>query len=655
MFLNFSNSSSIKQRIIGYFVAIMFVAVLLIVIITVTKTKNVLGAVQRDNAKIVTTNLSVACGDPMMSIAYADPMMAGETDRITKILMGVKNSDENVEYIILLSNDGKCVASSKDTNKDKYLNQTEFERNAIAAKDFEIHDNPGMQNVFEAVIPVFAASQRMGTLRIGYTTKNMDTLVRNVAFIIMFIGILVLVGGSIVYYVMIEKGIVNPLNRVIETAQMIADGNLSQKQIAITSNDEIGRLAEIFNKMLASLGELVQRAEMIASGIIGSDVIEKKLEKGMSLSRAIAECSQNSKGDLAIAFDKMQEELRKLTIQARRISTDDLNNPVLEEKIIGELGEAFNQMTFNLKELAKVAEKIANNDLTANVVIHSDNDVLAKAFSRMVNNLKGLIGVVVSLANTTHNSASSMAETTKQVNQTMDQVQNSIQQIASATNQVAKSTQEISVLMRNANGAVSTGSDNINKVIDKFGSVQSTIENTSMSINKLEQRSQEISEIVGLITKIADQTNLLALNAAIEAARAGEAGRGFAVVADEVRKLAESSGNSAEKISKIIKDIQSDLVGVVSSSQNSLEEAKIVFELTNKMQVGYTDIVDAIKAMNQQVEQIAAISEETAASAEEITAGAEEQTSAVTEIASNSKSLVDQVNKLRTEVNKFQL
>ena len=162
MFFDFSNSSSIKQRIIGYFVAIMFVAVLLIVITTVSKTKNVLDSVQRNNAKIVAANLSIACGDPMMSIAYADPMMAGETDRITKILMGVKNSDENVDYVILLGNDGKCVSSSKDAYKDKYLNQTDFERNAIAAKKFQIRDNPEIKNVFEAVMPVFAASQKMG-------------------------------------------------------------------------------------------------------------------------------------------------------------------------------------------------------------------------------------------------------------------------------------------------------------------------------------------------------------------------------------------------------------------------------------------------------------------------------------------------------------
>ena len=88
-------------------------------------------------------------------------------------------------------------------------------------------------------------------------------MVRNVAFIIIFIGIIVLVGGGVVYYVMIEKGIVKPLNKVIETAQLIADGSLSQKQIEVTSNDEIGRLATIFNKMLTGLGELVHMVSLL--------------------------------------------------------------------------------------------------------------------------------------------------------------------------------------------------------------------------------------------------------------------------------------------------------------------------------------------------------------------------------------------------------
>ncbi|MBN1824091.1 MAG: HAMP domain-containing protein [Endomicrobiales bacterium] len=652
--LNLFVGNSIKQRIIRYFLAIVFFVVLVNTILTVTKTESVLKNAQEDKATNVTKNLAVACSDPMMSIAYADPMMSGESDRLTKNLEEVKKSDQGVVYVILTSNDGKCVASSQSEFRDRYLNSTDYEKKVLEAKEFMIAKNPEGKSDFEAVMPVVAASQKMGVLRIGYTTKYITSTVVGVAVLIVFIGILLFAGGSFIFYVMVEKGIITPLNQVMVVAQKIAEGNLSQQKIGVVSKDEIGRLADIFNNMIDQLRELVTRAEFIANGIIGADAVEEKLEKGLSLSAA-SSYEEEAKGDLSIAFGKMQAELRKLTIQARRISTDDLNNPVLDEKIIGELGEAFNQMTYNLKELAKVAERIASNDLTASVVIHSQKDVLANAFYKMVTNLKNLIGIVVQLANTTHNSASAMAETTKQVNQTMDQVQNSIQQIASATNQVAKSTQEISILMRNASSAVSTGSDNINKVIDKFGSVQTTIENTGMSINKLEQRSQEISEIVGLITKIADQTNLLALNAAIEAARAGEAGRGFAVVADEVRKLAESSGSSAEKISQIIKEIQTDMTGVVSSSQNSLEEAKVVLDLANRMQEGYKDIVDSIKAMSQQVEQIAAISEETAASAEEITAGAEEQTAAVTEIANNSKILVDQVNKLKVEVNKFRL
>ena len=656
MNFSFFKNASIKQKIVGYFLLIMIAIPLIIVSITISKSKQNLIQAQQDKSKIVASNIATACADSLMAISYGDIMMSGgELDRLTQILEAVKKTDSDVEYAILLGKDGKCVTSSESELKGKFLNVSEFEKKIIDITSLSIIKNPEKNNVFEAAIPVIAAGQKVGTLRIAYSTKHIASVVKNIVAISFIIGLIIVFIGCLLFYFMLQTSLINPLSQVMLVAQKIADGNLSQKEIEVKSNDEIGRLAKIFNQMLRGLSELVKRAELIANGIIGADIVEEKLKNGMSLSQAASMGDIKSQGDLAIAFDRMQIELRKLTIQARVIANDDLNNPVLDMQISGELGEAFSQMTSNLKNLSSTAESIANGNLQTNVIVHSPKAVLANAFAKMISNLKNLVGTMAQLSNTTHHSANNMAQTTKQANQTMSQVQNSIQQIASAINQVARSAQGISILVQNSNKVVDTGSSNITKVIEKFGSVQNTIEITGRSISKLNERSLEISEIVGLITKIADQTNLLALNAAIEAARAGEAGRGFAVVADEVRKLAESSSSSADKISQIIKEIQTDTENVVSSSKESLDEAKIVLGLADKMQIGYNEIVEAIKGMNQQVEQIVATSEETAASAQEITAGTEEQSAAITEIANNAQSMADQAKNLKIEVSKFQI
>jgi methyl-accepting chemotaxis protein len=498
---------------------------------------------------------------------------------------------------------------------------------------------------------IFASAYREELLNevIDKTHTAMNTLM----WTSVFTGLVVLVFGAIAYLFLVQFSITGPLKSLMTVAKKVNDGDVLQKSIEIKSNDEIGQLGGVFNTLFGNLTELVNRSTLIAKGVIGADEVEEKMKRGMDLVSAAT--IQKEKSDLADSFDLMQAELRKLTIQARKIAVDDLNNPVLNIRIPGELGDAFSQMTANLKDLADVAQKIANHDLTATVKVHSDKAVLGMAFSKMAENLKGLVKSINQLASDALRSAGDMAQTTEQSNHTMADVQNSIQQIASATTQISKSAQEISVLVQNTNKVVEVGSDNIAKVIGKFNTLQDTIKNTGTSINKLEQRSQEISEIVGLITKIADQTNLLALNAAIEAARAGEAGRGFAVVADEVRKLAESSGQSADNISKIIKEIQQDTASVVASSQVSLEEGQGVLGLANKMQSGYNEIVESIKGMSQQVEHIAAIAEETASSAEEISSGAQEQTSAIAEIANNAQGMVAQAGKLKAEIDKFKV
>ena len=333
---------------------------------------------------------------------------------------------------------------------------------------------------------------------------------------------------------------------------------------------------------------------------------------------------------------------------------------------VGGLGVGILIYYFNIRRMitvpmAKVIvniQQVAEGDLRhENLVMTSRDEIgmLAQAFNAMSGNLRGLVKGMIQLSDTTNTSVGSVVKNTSQASRTMAQIQNSIQQIASSTGQVAKNAQVITKLVQDTNKAVDTGTSNINKVLISFKTVQETIDTTGKSINTLNQRSQEIFEIVGLITKIADQTNLLALNAAIEAARAGEAGRGFAVVADEVRKLAESSSQSAEKIAGIIKDIQSDTAGVVVASGKSVDETKMVLELMINMQSGYNGMVESIKGISQQVEQIASTAEEAAASAEEVTAGTQEQTAAITEIATTTQAISEQGSQLTTQINKFKL
>ncbi|RNB89731.1 DUF4077 domain-containing protein [Brevibacillus fluminis] len=199
----------------------------------------------------------------------------------------------------------------------------------------------------------------------------------------------------------------------------------------------------------------------------------------------------------------------------------------------------------------------------------------------------------------------------------MNEMAIGIQRIAESTSSIAEVTTTTSQEAR-------TGNQSIRTAIDQMESIKNSVVKTSTVVKTLGERSSEISQILDVITGIASQTNLLALNAAIEAARAGEHGRGFAVVADEVRKLAEQSNASANQIAHLISEIQGEAHNAVGSMEDVNQDVNTGLHVVQVAGFAFQRISDAITSISEQLQENSAIAEQMSASSQEVAASISE-------------------------------
>ncbi|MED1588398.1 methyl-accepting chemotaxis protein [Bacillus pacificus] len=234
----------------------------------------------------------------------------------------------------------------------------------------------------------------------------------------------------------------------------------------------------------------------------------------------------------------------------------------------------------------------------------------------------------------------------------------------------------VSKVANETSAKADTGLQLIDEMIRKMNLIQESVKDSCDIVNSLGDKSNEISQIVSLITSIAEQTNLLALNASIEAARAGENGKGFAVVADEVRKLAEESAKAGGDIRKLVDEILTQTSNSVKSINKGTDIVEDGRKTVNETGAAFKDIVNYVHNITLQsedvnkamiivsektdqttgiIEEIAAIAEQASSSIQNVAASIEEQSSSNDEIATSAIVLSKTANKLKTEISRFNI